>query len=240
MTGRGWLLYTDAMFDLAYRSPFALSVALATLTTVVLLVVALPLAYWLAFTRASWRPWAEAAVALPMALPPTVMGFYLLDALGAHGPLGQAWTALFQHPLAFTFPGLVVASVCYSLPFAVQPIQAAFAGLEPGLREAAWTLGASRARTFLRVVAPNCLPGLVAGAVLAFTHTLGEFGVALMVGGNIPGQTRTVAIALYDLVEALQYDEAARLAGFLLALSYVVLLALYVYQRGAVGRWQRA
>jgi molybdate transport system permease protein len=219
---------------------FGLSLGLAAITTVLLLAVGVPLAYALAFARGPWKPLAEALVALPMALPPTVLGFYLLGAMGKQGWLGQAWERLFHHPLAFTFPGLVVASVCYSLPFAVQPIQAAFAGLDPRLREVAWTLGASRAHTFWRVIAPNCLPGLVAGAVLSFTHTMGEFGVALMVGGNIPGETRTVAIALYDLVEALAYQEAARLALVLLALSYVVLVGLFLYQRRALATWQRA
>jgi molybdate transport system permease protein len=218
---------------------FGLSFALATLTTLLLLAVAVPLAYWLAFARGPWKPWIEALVALPMALPPTVLGFYLLGTMGSGGWAGQLWQSLFHHPLAFTFEGLVVASICYSLPFAVQPIQAAFSGLEPGLREAAWMLGASRSRTFWQVVAPNCLPGLVAGAVLAFTHTMGEFGVALMVGGNIPGETRTVSIALYDMVESLAYDEASRLAATLLALSYGVLLALYLYQRSAIGPWRR-
>jgi molybdate transport system permease protein len=219
---------------------FGLSLALAAITTVLLLGVGVPLAYVLAFGRGPWKPFAEALVALPMALPPTVLGFYLLGAMGKQGWLGRAWELFFHHPLAFTFPGLVVASVCYSLPFAVQPIQAAFAGLDPRLREAAWTLGASRLETFWRVIAPNCLPGLVAGAVLAFTHTMGEFGVALMVGGNIAGETRTVAIALYDLVEALAYDEAAHLALVLLALSYAVLIGLFLYQRRALATWQRA
>lgn len=219
---------------------FGLSLALAAITTVLLLGLGVPLAYVLAFGRGRWKPFAEALVALPMALPPTVMGFYLLGAMGKQGWLGRAWELAFHHPLAFTFPGLVVASVCYSLPFAVQPIQAAFAGLDPRLREVAWTLGASRFQTFWRVIAPNCLPGLVAGAVLAFTHTMGEFGVALMVGGNIAGETRTVAIALYDLVEALAYDEAAHLALVLLALSYAVLIGLFLYQRRALATWQRA
>jgi molybdate transport system permease protein len=218
---------------------FGLSLLLATLTTGLLLVIAVPLAYVLAFGRGAWKPWAEAVVALPMALPPTVLGFYMLGAMGSQGWAGQFWQLCFHHPLAFTFEGLVAASVCYSLPFAVQPIQAAFSGLEPGLREAAYTLGASKIRTFWRVIAPNCLPGLVAGAVLAFTHTMGEFGVALMVGGSIPGQTLTVSIALYDLVESLAYDEAARLAGVLLALSYGVLLGLYLYQNRALATWRR-
>ena len=220
-------------------APFGLSLALAGLTTAALVPLAVPIAYALAFGRGRWRPWAEAAVALPMALPPTVLGFYLLQALGPHGWLGGLWQAVAHRPLVFSFEGLVVASVFYSLPYAVQPLQASFAGLEPGLREAAWTLGASRWRTFWSVVAPNCLPGLVAGAVLAFAHTMGEFGVALMVGGNIAGQTRTVAIALYDLVESLAFDEAGQLAAMLLMLSYVVLLGLFMYQRARTRRWQR-
>ena len=218
--------------------PFALSLALAAVTTALLLAIALPLAYWLAFARGAWKPWVEAVVALPMALPPTVMGFYLLEAMSPQGPVGRLALGALHLPLVFTFQGLVLASLCYSLPFAVQPIQAAFAGLEPGLREAAWSLGASPWRTFWAVVVPNCLPGLVAGASLAFAHTMGEFGVALMVGGDIPGSTRTVAIALYDLVEALAYDEANRLALLLLALSYAVLLGLFLYQRAAQRRWR--
>lgn len=214
--------------------PLWLSLRLSAVATVALIVLGMPLAYWVAYSRWRFRPVIEAAMALPLVLPPTVLGFYLLLAMGSHGWLGQLWGQLFDRPLAFSFAGLVVASICYSLPFAVQPMQAAFGGVNPRLIEASWTLGASKPRTFFRVILPNSLPGLVAAIVLSFTHTLGEFGVVLMVGGNIPGETRTVSIAIYDLVEALRYDRAGWLASTLLALSYTVLLALYTTNRRVI------
>lgn len=218
--------------------PFLLTLRLAAVTTVLLMLVSMPLAYWLARSRFTLRPLVEATVALPLVLPPTVLGFYLLLAMGRHGWLGRLWEGLFHHRLAFTFTGLVIASVCYSLPFAVQPMQAAFHGVSPRLLEAAYTLGATPARTFWRVVLPNSLPGVVAAAVLTFAHTVGEFGVILMVGGNIPGQTQTVSIALYDLVEALDYSRAGRLALLLVLLAYMVLVGFYGVNRRILLRWR--
>lgn len=214
-----------------------LSLLLAGLTTAALLLVGVPFAYWLAFSRHPLKPVFEALIALPLVLPPTVLGFYLLLAMGPHALVGRAWEALFQARLVFSFSGLAIASIFYSLPFAVQPIQAAFQGLSPRLLEAASTLGAGPWRTFWRVIAPASRAGLVAGAVLSFAHTLGEFGVALMVGGNIPGVTRTVSIAIFDRVEALDYTGAGRLSLGLLVASYLALVALYAAQRRPHAPW---
>lgn len=214
-----------------------LSVELAAATTAILLALGLPLAYWLAYTRWRGRALVEAVVALPIVLPPTVLGFYVLVALGPASPVGAAWEALFGRGLVFTFEGLLVASVLYSLPFAVQPFAAAFATLDRRLEEAAWCLGASRLSTFLRVTLPLAWPGVLAGLVLSFAHTLGEFGVVLMLGGNIPGETRTVSIAIYDEVQALDYAAAGRTSAVLLAFSFAVLLATYALQRRVVQAW---
>jgi molybdate transport system permease protein len=215
----------------------ALSLRLAAVTTVILLALALPLAWWLATTRWRGRHLADALVALPMLLPPTVLGYYLLLALGPRSPLGALLTRVTGEALPFTFPGLVVGSVLYSLPFAVQPMRASFARVDRELIEAAWCLGASRARTFARVVLPLSRAGVVAAAVLTFVHTLGEFGVVLMLGGNLPGRTRTVSVAIYDQVQALDYAAANRTAGVLVALSFALLAVTYHAQRGGVTRW---
>lgn len=212
-----------------------LSLQLAALTTAILLAVGTPLAYALAGARGRWKPFVEALVALPLVLPPTVLGFYLLLAMGDHGWLGQAWQAAFRRPLAFSFAGLVVASVFYSLPFAIQPMQATFSKIDRELYDAAWTMGASRAQALRWIALPLGAPGVLTAAVLSFAHTLGEFGVVLMVGGNLPGQTQTVSIAIYDLVEALRYGEAHALALALLAFSYAVLLGIYLANRRAMA-----
>src|SRR5512138_113786 len=214
-----------------------LSLALAALTTASLLVVGLPIAHWLATTRWRWRFLAEAVVALPLVLPPTVLGFYLLTALGPRGAAGRLFEAVAGHPFPFSFTGLLVASVLYSLPFAVQPFTAALAGVDRRLVEASHTLGVSRPGTFLRVTLPLAWHGILAGAVLTFAHTLGEFGVVLMVGGNIPGRTRTLSVAIFDQVESLQYAAAARTAGLLLGISFVVLAVVYALQRPSFFRW---
>ncbi len=208
-----------------------LSALLSTLTTVALLAIGLPIAHWLTTTRRRWKVLVEAVVALPLVLPPTVLGFYLLVAFGPHSPLGRAFVAVTGHTLAFSFEGLLVASILYSLPFAVQPFAAALSRVDPRLVEASYTLGESRLRTFGRVSLPLALPGVVAGAVLAFAHTLGEFGVVLMVGGNLPGQTRTLSISIYDAVEQLDYGSAARTSLLLLVLSFSVLVVTYALQR---------
>jgi molybdate transport system permease protein len=214
-----------------------LSLRLATATTLILLAFGLPLAHWLTFSRQRGRWTVDALVALPLVLPPTVLGYYVLVALGPRSPLGRAWIAITGGPLVFSFDGLLIASILYSLPFAVQPFAAAFAAVDRTLVETAWCLGASRLRTFLRVVVPLARPGIVAGAVLTFAHTVGEFGVVLMVGGNLPGETRTVSISIYDDVQAFEYVRAARTAALLLVFSFVVLALTYRLQRRAGRAW---
>jgi molybdate transport system permease protein len=208
-----------------------LSVKLAALVTGILLLIGLPIAHWLAFSRWRWKFVVEAVVALPLVLPPTVLGFYVLVAIGSRSPVGRAWAEWTGHGLAFTFEGLVLASILYSLPFAVQPISAAFAQIDPSLLEASATLGASRWRTFLRITLPLSFEGVLAGAVLSFAHTLGEFGVVLMVGGNLPGITRTISISIYDQVQAFQYEAANQTALLLLAFSFLVLAIVYALVR---------
>jgi molybdate transport system permease protein len=209
----------------------ALSLKLAALVAGILLVVALPIAYWLTFSRWRGKFAIEAIVALPLVLPPTVLGFYVLVAIGSRSPIGRLWTSWTGHGLAFTFEALVLASILYSLPFAVQPINAAFAQLDRSLLDASATLGASSWRTFVRVVLPLSVDGIIAGVVLSFAHTLGEFGVVLMVGGNLPGVTRTVSIAIYDQVQSLQYDAANRTALALMLFSFLVLASVYALIR---------
>jgi molybdate transport system permease protein len=208
-----------------------LTAKLATLVSLILLVVSLPLAHWLIFSRRRWKFLVEAVVSLPLILPPTVLGFYLLVAMGSRSPIGRWWAAWSGHSLAFTFEGLVLASILYSLPFAVQPLAAAFAQVDPSLREASATLGASPLRTFMRVTLPLSIEGAIAGMVLSFAHTVGEFGVVLMVGGNLPGITRTVSISIYDNVQGLQYAEANQTAVALLAFSFGILLLVYGLRR---------
>jgi molybdate transport system permease protein len=218
-------------------SAIALSLRLATATTLILLVVGLPLASWLALSNRPGRWAVDALVALPVVLPPTVLGFYILVALGPRSPIGRAYEAVTGDTIVFSFPGLLIASVLYSLPFAVQPFAAAFAAVDRTLIETAWCLGASRVRTFARIVVPLARPGIVAGVVLSFAHTVGEFGVVLMVGGNLPGSTRTVSISIYDDVQAFDYARAGRTAALLLAFSFVVLALIYRLQRRAGRTW---
>jgi molybdate transport system permease protein len=214
-----------------------LSLRLATLTTLALLALGLPLAHWIATSRRRWKFLVEAVVALPIVLPPTVLGFYLLVGLGPQGLLGRAWEAVVGSRFPFSFGGLLCASILYSLPFAVQPFAAAIAGVDPRLVEASHSLGASPLRTFFRVTLPLAWHGIVAGAVLAFAHTLGEFGVVLMVGGNIAGRTRTLSISLFDQVEGLEYGAANQTAALLLALSFAVLTLVYALQRRPLFQW---
>jgi molybdate transport system permease protein len=212
---------------------FWLTLQLALAVSVLLLLLGLPIAYWIAFSNWRWKFIVEAVVALPIVLPPTVLGFYVLVALGPRSPLGRWWISLTGHTLAFTFSGLVIGSVIYSLPFAVQPFAASFANVDRKLIAASATLGASSFRTFFRVVAPLSVPGLVTGAVLSFAHTMGEFGVVLMVGGNIPGVTRTVSIDIYDRVQAADYAGANQTALALLVLCLVLLMIVYGLHRKA-------
>ncbi len=208
-----------------------LSLQLAGATTTILCVLGLPIAYWLAVARWRWKFLVDALVALPLVLPPTVLGFYLLQVFGPHSPLGRGYETLTGRLLPFSFQGLLVASVLYSLPFAVRPFVSGFAGVDRKLVEASWCLGVSRARTLLRIVVPLAWPGILAGIVLSFAHTLGEFGVVLMVGGNIARQTRTISIAIYDDVQALNYEAAAQASLFLLVFSFVTLAVTYALER---------
>ncbi len=208
-----------------------LTLQLAFTVSVLLLLIGLPIAYWIAFSSWRWKFLVEAIVALPVVLPPTVLGFYVLVALGPRSPLGRWWISLTGHTLAFTFTGLVIGSVLYSLPFAVQPFATSFAAVDRKLIAASATLGASSLRTFLRVIAPLSASGLFAGAALSFAHTMGEFGVVLMVGGNIPGSTRTVSIDIYDRVQASDYGGANQTALVLLMLCFVLLTMVYSLNR---------
>jgi molybdate transport system permease protein len=218
--------------------PVWVTLRLATLSTVILLVLGTPLAWWIARTRCRARTAVEALVALPLVLPPTVLGFYLLLALGPHGPLGALWDSLGGGPLVFTFSGLVISSVLYSLPFVVQPLAAAFGSIAEPLLQAAACLRASPVDRFFTVALPLARGGLVTAATLGFAHTLGEFGVVLMVGGNIPGKTQVLSIAIYDHVEALRYPEAHWLSAGLLAVSFLMLLAVYSTHRRLLP-WNR-
>jgi molybdate transport system permease protein len=215
---------------------FRLTIELALVVSAILVVVGLPLAYWVAFSRRRWKFLVEALVALPIVLPPTVLGFYVLVALGSRSPLGRWWQFWTGHTLAFTFTGLVIGSILYSLPFAVQPFAASFSSVDRKLLAASATLGASPLRTFFRVVIPLSVPGLVAGVALAFAHTMGEFGVVLMVGGNIPGVTRTVSIGIYDQVQASDYASANAMALLLLIFCFGVLTLVYGLHRRTLNQ----
>jgi molybdate transport system permease protein len=204
-----------------------LTLKLASVTTLLLLAIGTPIAWWLARTRSLWKGPVGAVVALPIVLPPTVIGFYLLVTMGPNGPIGQFTQSLGLGVLPFTFAGLVVASVFYSLPFVVQPIQNAFEALGERPLEAAATLRASPLDTFFSVVLPLARPGYLTATVLGFAHTVGEFGVVLMIGGNIPGETRVVSVQIYDHVEALEYTQAHWLAAAMVAFAFLVLLTLY-------------
>lgn len=200
---------------------------LASLTTVILLLIGTPISWWLARTHSSWKTPLSALVALPMVLPPTVLGFYLLIAMGPHGFLGQWTAALGLGTLAFTFWGLLLASVLYSLPFVVQPLQAGFAALDPVVLDAAATLRASPIDRFFSVIVPICRPSFLTAIVMGFAHTVGEFGVILMVGGNIEGETRVLSVLLYDRVESMAYSQAHWIAGGLLVFSFLILLFMH-------------
>ena len=210
---------------------------LAGLTATALLIVGLPTAYWLTYSKWRWKFLVESIVALPLVLPPTVLGFYILVAIGPHSPIGRFYTDIVGQSLPFSFQGLLLASILYSLPFAVQPFATAFEQVDRKLIEASWTLGLSKIKTFFKLIVPLSTAGLVTGVVLSFAHTMGEFGVVLMVGGNIEGVTRTVSIDIYDEVQALNYGTAAKTAGFLLGISYLVLLLVYALNRRVWSVW---
>jgi len=214
--------------------PIWLSVQLSFVTTLFLFALGIPLAYWLSVTKARAKPFIEALVALPIVLPPTVLGFYVLLAIGANGPVGRIYESVFNTPLAFSFPGLVIGSFLYSFPFAIQPIQSSFESVDGRLVEASFTMGKSRWMTFFHIIIPLSKKGLVTGGVLSFAHTMGEFGVVLMVGGNIPGLTKVASIAIYDEVQAMNYGGANIISLVLLALSFSVLLMVYIFNRKPV------
>lgn len=216
-------------------SPVWLTLKLAAVTTLILLVVSTPLAWWLAHSKSRWAAIIEAVVALPLVLPPTVLGFYLLLALGANGVIGGPWSDYTGSALTFTFAGLVVASVIYSLPFVVQPLQNAFVAVGRKPLEAAWTLRSSPLGAFLTVIMPLSLRGYITAAVLGFTHTMGEFGVILMVGGSIPGETQVLSIAIYEHVEVMDYQSAHILSAGLLSFTFVVLWLVYMLNRRFPG-----
>jgi molybdate transport system permease protein len=210
---------------------FWLTLQLAVIVSAALLVLGLPIAYWIAFSSWRWKFFVETVVAMPIVLPPTVLGFYVLVVLGPHSPLGRRWISLTGHTLAFTFSGLVIGSILYSLPFAVQPFAASFASVDRRLIAASATLGASPLRSFFSVTVPLSVPGLITGAALSFAHTMGEFGVVLMVGGNIPGVTRTVSIDIYDRVQASDYTGANQTALLLLVICFALLAVIYSLNR---------
>jgi len=210
---------------------FWLTIRLAMVVAAILAVIGLPIAYWLTYSRWRWKFLLEAMVALPIVLPPTVLGFYVLVALGSRSPVGRWWQGLTGHTLAFTFEGLVIGSILYSLPFAVQPFASSFSSVDRKLLEASATLGVSKLRTFQRVILPLSVPGLITGIALTFAHTMGEFGVVLMVGGNIPGVTHTVSIDIYDKVQMLDYAGANQTALVLLLISFAVLSLVYGLNR---------
>lgn len=207
------------------------TLALASATTLLLAIIGIPLGYWLATSRARWKAAVDALVALPLLLPPTVLGFYLLQGTGPSSLIGQAWEALTGGTLPFSFAGVLLASVVYNLPFAVRPFAAGFAAVDRRYVDAARCLGSTPLQAFRRIVLPLAWPGLLAGLVLTFTHTVGEFGVVLMVGGNIPGVTRTVSLEIYDNVQALNYAAAGNASLALVALAFGTLALIYAFQR---------
>ena len=216
-------------------APLWLSVQLAGITTVLLIVIATPIAWWLARSSARWKLAVQTMVAMPIVLPPTVMGFYLLIVLGPAGAIGGWWVELTGSALTFSFTGLVIASCLYSLPFAVQPLVTAFESLGNSKLEAAWTLGATRMDAFFSIALPLSIRGYLSAVALSFAHTLGEFGVVLMVGGNIPGETRVISIAIYDQVESLNYAAAHQLSAVLILVAFVALFSMFFVNR----RWQQ-
>ncbi|OCC14932.1 Molybdenum transport system permease protein ModB [Dissulfuribacter thermophilus] len=207
-------------------TPLYLTAKLALVTTAILLVIAAPIAYCFAYVRLPAKPYLEALVSMPLVLPPTVLGFYLLIIMGPNGVLGHFWERVTGERLCFTFTGIVIASLVYSFPFAVQPLKAAFEKIDRRMLESAYVLGCSRIQTFYKVILPNSLNGILVAAILTFAHTMGEFGVVLMVGGSIPGKTKVASIAIYEYVESLRYSDANMLSLALAVTSYLVLVAV--------------
>jgi molybdate transport system permease protein len=216
--------------------PLLLSLQLAAVTTLILIILGTPLAWWLSHSDSRLKPAIQAAVALPIVLPPTVMGFYLLIVLGPYGAIGRWWVEVTGEALTFSFTGLVIASCFYSLPFAVQPLQSAFDALGKKELEAARTLGASKLDAFFTIAVPLTVPGFITATILAFAHTLGEFGVVLMVGGNIPGETRVISIAIYDHVESLDYATAHQMSIVLVVFAFAILFSMFLLNRRLLRR----
>ena len=214
-----------------FITPLLLTLKLSSITTFLLFIAGIPFAYWLVFSKTRWRFLVEAVVALPLVLPPTVLGFYLLMAIGGNSFFGRWYETVFHKTLAFSFQGLVLGSFLYSLPFAVQPFQTSFAGVDKKFLEASWSLGRSRVYTFFRVILPLSRQGIITGCVLSFAHTLGEFGVVLMIGGNIPGVTKVASVAIYDEVQSLNYRSANLYSAILLSFSFIILLVVYFTNR---------
>lgn len=218
-------------------SPLVLTFRLASITTLILLFISIPLAYWLAFTKSKAKPIIETLVSMPLVLPPTVLGFYLLVFLSPSNQFGQWLDDWFGLKLIFSFEGLVLASILYSLPFMVHPIQSGLSSLPQSLAEASYVLGKSKMTTLRKVLLPNIKPSLLTGIVLAFAHTVGEFGVVLMIGGNMPGKTRVASIAIYDQVEALNYSAANTYSLILFALTFVILFSVYIVNGGYIKKF---
>jgi len=216
--------------DMFYET-FRLTLSLAFIATCILLVIGIPVAYWLSRTQSGWKPLLEALISLPLVLPPTVLGFYLLLALSPNSMLGNFLATQLVIRLIFSFEGLIVGSVIYSLPFMVQPIQSGFENLPKNLAEAAYVLGKSKWTTLIRVLIPNIKPSIITAIVLTFAHTIGEFGVILMIGGNIPGETRVASIAIYDEVEAMNYEVANQYALVLIVFSFLILFMVYALNK---------
>lgn len=218
-------------------SPLVLTFRLASITTLILLFISIPLAYWLAFTKSKAKPVIETLVSMPLVLPPTVLGFYLLVFLSPSNQFGQWLDDWFGLKLIFSFEGLVLASILYSLPFMVHPIQSGLSSLPQSLAEASYVLGKSKMTTLRKVLLPNIKPSLLTGIVLAFAHTVGEFGVVLMIGGNMPGKTRVASIAIYDQVEALNYSAANTYSLILFALTFIILFSVYIVNGGYIKKF---
>lgn len=212
--------------------PLLLTFKLATITTLLLFIIGLPLAYWLAYTKSKLKPIAETLVSMPLVLPPTVIGFYLLVAFSPSNTFGNWLNTWFGLKLVFSFEGLLIASIIYSLPFMVHPLQSGLSNVPKSLREMSYILGKSKITTLFKVLLPNIKPSLITGIVLAFAHTIGEFGVVLMIGGNIPGKTKVASIAIYDEVEALNYDVANTYSIILFIVSFIILLLVYLFNNG--------
>lgn len=220
-------------------SPIFLTFKLALITTLLLVIIGIPISHWLAFTKFRFKPVIEALVSMPLVLPPTVLGFYLLIAFSPNSIVGQWLNNIFGLRLVFSFEGLVIASIFYSLPFMVHPIQAGFSNFSPQLKEASYLLGKSTFTTLTKVLLPNIKPAILTGIVLSFAHTIGEFGVVLMIGGNISGETRVASIAIYDEVETLNYDVAHTYSFILFTVTFLILLILFLTNKGYLKNWRQ-